>query len=146
MKCATHPSNKRNHIVMPSFGNIISEIMNTPLQDIVNEDTKRYTSPAANVSEHEDYFLLSLAIPGVKKEEVSIELDRHQLVISADLQNEDEQVKFRLKEFNYNKFSRRFRLPRAVDRNDISASFENGILSIKLNKKEEQKARQINII
>ena len=134
----------RNQFVIPSFGNILTELMNEPIQEIIKEDAKRFTTPAANVIETDDQFELSLAIPGLSKKEVSIDLEDDKLLISAEKEADDSKS-YKLREFNYGTFKRKFSLPKSVDQNKISASAKNGILSITLAKKEEQKPKTISI-
>lgn len=134
----------RNQVLFPAFGNILSELMNAPIHEIINDSEGKFTIPAANVIETEDHFELTLAIPGLTKKDVSIDLENDKLIISSEKDQADEGT-YKLKEFNYGTFKRRFSLPKSVDQDKITASVKDGILSIVINKKEEQKPKSISI-
>jgi HSP20 family protein len=112
------------------------------------EDENNFT-PSANIAEHADDFRIELAIPGIKKEEVKIEVDNRLLTISGERKEEKvEGVNYSRKEFSYGKFKRTFRLPLTVDADNIAAKFENGVLLLIVPKREEAKpkpAREIMI-
>jgi HSP20 family protein len=104
------------------------------------------TKPATNIQETEEGFELELAIPGLKKEDVKINLENSILKISTE--NTKEEVKYSRKEFSYQGFNRSFRLPKSADVEKIKATHENGVLSINIPKKEEAKeklSREISI-
>jgi len=99
--------------------------------------------PAVNIKEAETGYQLELAVPGRKKEDFSIEVDNEVLTISAEVkneissENEVHKVKFTRKEFSLSAFKRAFTLPETINTEKIEASYEDGILSFKLPKKEE---------
>ena len=127
-----HRRNKghRNHgFFAPSFGNIINEILNSPLNDVVTDKPKRYTYPPANVIKEDNTYILSIALPGVDKKDVSINIEKNKLTIKSNVE-ENTETKYRLREFNYAKFERAFTLSEDADTDNISAKFEQGILSI----------------
>jgi len=122
----------RNHTFFaPQFGNIINEIFNAPLHEVVNEGKRKFTYPPTNISKEDGKYLLSIAIPGVAKENVSINIEKNRLTVKSKVE-EDKNVKFRLREFNFTNFERSFRLSEDVDTDNISAKFENGILFISI--------------
>ncbi len=92
-----------------------------------------------NILETDDRFLIELAAPGFEKKDFSIELDKELLTIRAEHQEEkqDQNVKFHARQFTIQSFSRSFRITDSVDANAISASYESGILTISLPKKNE---------
>jgi HSP20 family protein len=95
--------------------------------------------PAVNVKETEKEYKIELAVPGFKKENIDVHLDNDILHISAESKNEknEEDENFTRKEFSYNSFSRSFQLPKSANNEKIDAKYEDGILKIKVNKKEE---------
>ncbi len=97
--------------------------------------------PAVNIKESDDSFLLQLAIPGFTKEAVAIELDKNTITISSEKGDSEanELKKYTRQEFDYTAFKRSFHLPKSVDQTAIEASYEAGILSITVPKKEEAK-------
>jgi HSP20 family protein len=92
----------------------------------------------ANITEEAGGFKLAIALPGFSKEDLSIKLDKNKLIVSADIKSEDE-VKYKLKEFAYDKFSRTFMISPKVDKAKIKASMTNGILYVNLPKRAEEK-------
>lgn len=95
--------------------------------------------PATNVKETDKEFKIELAVPGFKKEDFKVNLDNDVLTISAETKSEkkDENEKFTRKEFSYNSFSRSFQLPKTANSDNINAKYEDGILKVDINKKEE---------
>ncbi|MEW7280826.1 Hsp20/alpha crystallin family protein [Aquimarina sp. 2201CG1-2-11] len=116
----------------------------------ITETNKINTNiPAVNIEETDEGFVLELAAPGLSKDKFDLELDNDVLVISSETSsvNEDkENRKYTRKEFSYDSFKRTFAVPETVNGNDISASYENGILTINLPKKEEAKIQPKRLI
>ncbi len=105
------------------------------------------TVPAVNVSEDKDAYKLQLAAPGMKKNDFRIDLDGNMLTISAETEEKKEEKgeKFSRQEYNYNSFSRSFNLPETINRDKIEAHYEDGVLKLKLPKKEEVKKTESNV-
>ena len=97
--------------------------------------------PAVNIAESKDYYSVSLAVPGMKKEDFKIDVDGNILTISAekDEKKEETDKKYNRREYNYSSFSRSFTLPDKVKQEDIQATYEHGVLALLLPKKEEAK-------
>lgn len=93
--------------------------------------------PAVNTSETEKGYQLEVAIPGFKKEDLTIHLDNNILTISSEHKEEHEEKegkKITRKEFNYTSFQRSFELPEHVNKEEINASYVDGILKLHLPK------------
>lgn len=97
------------------------------------------TVPAVNVSEDKDNYKVSLAAPGLKKNDFKIDVEGNVLTISAETEEEKEEKngRFSRQEYNYSSFSRSFNLPETIRKDKIEAQYEDGVLSLKLPKKEE---------
>lgn len=95
--------------------------------------------PAVNILETDENFQIELAVPGLAKENIQIDVDKEVLKVSAKKITGKEEKKYTLREFNLAEFERTFTLPETVDNQAISAKFENGILVLTLAKKEEAK-------
>ncbi|MEM8599743.1 MAG: Hsp20/alpha crystallin family protein [Bacteroidota bacterium] len=103
-------------------------------------------SPRADLAENEDAFVLSLDLPGIDKDTLSITLDEGQLKISGERRVEHEEGgQFRRIERSYGTFFRAFRVGNAVNAEGIDAAFENGVLTVTLPKAEERKPRRIEV-
>lgn len=121
-----------------SLGKWIDTLFNTTLADAIGND---YTvsSPSVNVSEHDSHFLVQVAAPGLTKQDFKISLENDQLIISAEKKTEQDESngKFTRREFNYGSFKRSFHLDDSVNREGISAAYEDGVLKVTLPKKED---------
>lgn len=125
---------KRNNLVFPS---LMDEILKPDW--FGGLENYKSTFPPVNIQETETGFELELSVPGRKKEDFNVEIDEHILTISSETKKEEE-VKgenYTRKEFSYSSFKRAFTLPETVNEEGIKASYENGILSFTLPKKEE---------
>lgn len=96
------------------------------------------TIPSANIKESETDFQIELGIPGMKKEDIKIDLEDDVLTISSEQKEEktEEKDNYTRREFNYSSFSRSFSLPEIVDADKITAEYKDGILNITIPKKE----------
>jgi HSP20 family protein len=97
--------------------------------------------PAVNITDNKDDFMVSLAVPGMKKDDFNIDVDGNMLTISCEKEDEkeDKNSKYTRKEYNYSSFSRSFTLPDEVNKEKIDARYEEGVLKLMLPKKEEAK-------
>jgi HSP20 family protein len=97
------------------------------------------TVPAVNIVEKQDHYEISLAAPGMKKDDFNIDVEGNLLTISAESQQrlEEKDERHTRQEFNYTSFSRAFTMPDGVVRDKIDASYENGLLRLMLPKTEE---------
>jgi HSP20 family protein len=106
--------------------------------------------PAVNISEHKNEYQVALAIPGMKKDDFKIDVDGNMLTISSEKEEtrEEKEKKFTRKEYNYSSFSRSFTLPEEINKENIEATYQDGVLNISLPRKEEAKkpsAKQIAV-
>lgn len=103
----------------------------------------RSTVPAVNISEDQNNYMLSLAAPGMKKDDFKVDLEGDTLTIHAEKESEKENSsrRFTRREYEYRSFSRSFTLPEGVDKEKIDARYENGVLQLTLTKKEEAKKK-----
>lgn len=97
------------------------------------------TVPAVNIREDKDNFLVTLAAPGMKKDDFEIDMEGNMLSISCEKEEtkEEEEVKYNRKEYNYTSFCRSFTIPQEVNKDKIEAKYEEGVLKLVLPKKEE---------
>lgn len=104
---------------------------------------------AVDVREDADHFYVDAELPGFRKEEVDITLEKSTLTISAQHKEETTQEQkpgaYLLNERRYNRYLRSFTLPPTVDEQSVQASLADGVLHITLNKREETKPRKIKV-
>jgi HSP20 family protein len=104
-------------------------------------------SPALDVFDDKDSFVVKVELPGMKKEDINLSLHDGVLTISGERKVERENKEgetFRSERY-FGKFQRSVTLPAAVDANKVSASYKDGVLSIDLGKAEEAKPKQIAV-
>jgi HSP20 family protein len=124
------------------------------LSSIFDDDffpaTSRGSSPAVNIREDDKRFILDLAVPGLDRKDMKIDINEDLLTISAETKNESEETNdgYKRKEFSYSSFCRSFQIPENVNSDKIEANYKDGILSVTLPKVTEEKnkiTRQIKI-
>jgi HSP20 family protein len=127
------------------------------LSDFFNEDffptfnRNSGSLPAVNIREDEKAFYLELAVPGMNKKDLRIEVKDDVLTISSEHKEEkqEESEGYRRKEFSFSSFCRSFYLPEDVNGEKIGATYKDGILNVEIPKLEEEKKkeriREINI-
>jgi HSP20 family protein len=104
-------------------------------------------SPSLDLYDDKDAFVVSVELPGMKKEEIDISLHDGVLTVSGERKHERENKEgqtFRSERY-FGKFQRSVSLPASVDASSVKASYKDGILSISLPKAEEAKPRQISV-
>ncbi len=125
----------------PRFTNFFDQaFLNDVFAD--NYESDQCRKPATNIIENEDSFELSIAIPGVAKEDIKIDLEDNMLTISSEKEVKNE-LNYSRKEFAYNAFSRSFKLPKTVEFDKIKADHKNGVLNIVIPKIEEAKLKKV---
>lgn len=131
----------RNSTWLP---NILDNLIFDNKLDVFN-NYETFSNPKVNIIEKNSNFVLEFAVPGMKKENFSIEVEKEVLTLSAKSveeekteSKEEDDFKFRRREFNYKEFKRSFKLPEKINTDDIKATYSDGILSITLPKVEEE--------
>jgi HSP20 family protein len=106
-------------------------------------------TPPMSVSETSDELILSAELPGMDESNVTVELENNVLTVSGEKTEErtegEEERRYHLWERSYGAFKRSFTLPRTVSSDEAKATFENGVLTVRLPKVEEAKGRRIQI-
>jgi HSP20 family protein len=103
--------------------------------------------PAMDLVEADDHFVLKADLPGLGEDDVAIEVQDNVLTISGSREAEHERKEkgwYRL-ERSYGSFSRSLTLPDGVDADKVEASFDRGVLEVRVPKPEERKPRRISI-
>lgn len=125
-----------------SFDGLMNELFNElPLSfgKSIREDVLHF--PPANILEKNGLYQIELAAPGMEKTDFNVKLDGQVLTISAEKKTEknSETDKVIRKEFSTKSFKRSFTLDEKIDAANITARYENGILTLELPKKDEVK-------
>ncbi|MCF8240063.1 MAG: Hsp20/alpha crystallin family protein [Melioribacteraceae bacterium] len=101
-------------------------------------------SPRIDISTDEKNLIVEAELPGVKKENIKLQLEDNILTISGEKKSENkiEEGKYYRNERNFGSFKRCFTLPEEVESDKVDAKFENGILRIVMNKVEEKTSKE----
>jgi len=104
-------------------------------------------TPAVDVYEDENAFLIKLELPEVNREDVNVSLNENTLSISGErrVENEEKRQNYHRVERSYGQFFRSFTLPPNVNTEAIDAQFKDGVLRLALPKREEAKPKQIEV-
>lgn len=105
-------------------------------------------APAVDVHEDAEQLVLRAELPGVKREDIDIQLDANVLTLKGERKLEQEEAegrRYHRIERSYGTFVRQFQLPTNVDGTKIDAQFADGILTLRIAKKAELKARKIEV-
>ena len=140
----------KNRPTQRSFNNLMNDFFPN-LPSLLGEDFTSVfrSSVPVNLRETENGFVLEVIAPGLEKEDFKISLDKNILTVSAEKKNETEEKEEKqiLREYRFTSFKRSFTLNELVDVENIGASYLNGVLTLNLPKKAEEKAsvKEINV-
>ena len=112
-----------------------------------NGGTMRRWMPAMDLVETDDHFVLRADLPGLSEDDIKIELEDGTLTVSGDRKAEHESKNegyYRV-ERAFGSFSRSLTLPQGVDPEAVTASFDRGVLEVRVRKPEQRKPRRIEI-
>ncbi|MBQ9677322.1 MAG: Hsp20 family protein [Prevotella sp.] len=128
----------------------------TMFDEFMNNDmmaSTRNTAPAVNVKEDESAYTMEVAAPGIKKEYCRVHLNEDgnlSIAIENKMEHKEEDKKqhYLRREFSYTNYQQNYSLPEDVDKEQISAKVDNGILTVvlpKMKKEETKVSRMIEI-
>jgi HSP20 family protein len=111
-----------------------------------NASARRW-APAMDLLETDDHFVLRADLPGMTESDVNIELEDNVLTVSGErkAEHEDKREGFYRVERAFGSFSRSLTLPKGVDAEAVTASFDKGVLELRIPKPEQRKPRKITI-
>ena len=128
------------------FSSEVNRLFNTLFSGAGEQQSQRWM-PAMDLVEGDDHFLLKADLPGLGEEDVSIEINDNTLTVSGErrAEHEERQRGWYRVERSFGRFSRSLTLPEGVNPEAVSASFERGVLSIRIPKPEERQPRRVTI-
>ena len=126
----------------------MSDLFNDDFFPILHNSTR--SMPAVNIKEDDKKYSLELAVPGIDKKDLKIDINEDVLTISSESNHAKEESKdgYKRKEFSFASFCRSFYIPENINRDSIEANYKDGILIVGLPKQEVDKSkitRQISI-
>jgi len=131
-----------------------SEVFSRSYDDLFNEfftNSPTYKRdgfmPSVDVSETDTRFDLSVELPGLRKEDIHVDLEKGRLTISGErkFEKEEEGKNYHRIETQYGSFNRTFHLPDSIDEESVVAKYDNGILNITIEKSDNKVKKQIEI-
>jgi HSP20 family protein len=143
------------HVKFLNNGNLLSDafipknfsrLVDTFLSETMPETSAEFTfRPRVDIIEKEKSFNVHVVLPGLEKENVSLEIENNKLIVSGERKSPElaENEKYHQTESVYGKFKRSFTLPKNVNTDSISAVFKNGILEINIEKQEPEKSGKV---
>jgi HSP20 family protein len=122
------------------FEDAVTRLLNEP-------QSNRPWSPAVDIFETENELVLKADLPDVDAKNVDVRVENLTLTISGErkFEKSGDEKGFHRIERSYGNFKRSFAVPNTFDTENIAATFKNGVLTVKLPKKEAAKPRQIKI-
>lgn len=104
-------------------------------------------NPVVDIYEEQDNIVVKAEIPGVRKEDISVDVKDGVLTLKGErsVDNEAKEEKYYRRERIYGRFQRAFTLPTEVDPDNVKAEFTDGVLKITVPKPESRKPRQITV-
>ena len=126
---------------------LFSSFFDTPTPGGGNSGTLRRWVPAMDLVETDDAFVLKADLPGLDENDVSIEIEDNVLTVTGERKAEHEEKKegYHRVERSFGTFRRSLTLPDGVDAEAIAATFDKGVLEVKIPKPEERKPRRVAI-
>lgn len=123
--------------IKPKFPNIVEKFLGKKITDEASKDQEVSVIPSVNIADADKAFDLSVALPGLDKKDVKIEIQHDFLIVSSEKQYEKEEKNknWMRREYGYASFQRMFQLPEDADQDQVQAEMKNGVLSIKVAKK-----------
>ncbi len=104
-------------------------------------------SPLGEVDETKTHYNFKFDMPGLKKEDIKIEVSNNRLIVSGERKQErkEEDGKSYFSEVSYGSYSRSFNLPSTVNKDKIEAKYDNGVLSVSVPKTDNPEVKKISV-
>ena len=141
---------ERMHGLMPwadSLFNRFEDFWNTPTPKMFRG--MGHWNPQVDVKETDNEIKVSVALPGVDKQDIKLNVTENTLNITAERKEEketsDKEENYRLREQSYGMFQRSFTLPASVNCDKVKANYKDGILKIELLKEKSSHTKKVDI-
>lgn len=125
----------------------VNRLFESTLHGNRSEGSLTSWAPAVDIHEADDALVVNADLPGMKESELDVRVENNTLTIRGERKFETEvkEENYLRVERSYGSFTRGFTLPNTVKTEGISATYENGVLTVKLPKREETKPRQVKV-
>ena len=129
---------KNGEVMRDAFipGNFVNLVENLFNDSFSHAEKKGYFNPKVDIIEKENEFELQAVLPGIKKEDINLELNNNKLTLSGERKfvKDEKNEKYHIVESHYGSFSRSFNLPENVNADSIKARVADGILFVTIEK------------
>jgi HSP20 family protein len=134
-------------LVRDRFGRLFDEAFSEMLRPMAQSEADRTWAPPVDIRETEEHLMLVLDLPGLRKEDVNITVENNVLTVSGERRFDADQKNETLHRLEraYGAFTRSFTLGPTVQTDKVEASFQDGVLHIRVPKVEASKPRRIDI-
>jgi HSP20 family protein len=131
--------------IQGEINRLFNSFFDTPVS--AGEGAGRRWLPAMDLVEADDHYVLRADLPGLSEDDVKIEVEDNVLTVSGERKAQHEQrgEGYHRLERSYGSFSRALTLPEGVDPEAVQASFDRGVLEVRIPKPEERKPRRVSI-
>jgi HSP20 family protein len=102
-------------------------------------------SPPVDIEEQDDAYVIEAEVPGVKKDDVNIELISNELMVTGEIKERERDGILRKRTRRIGRFEYRVRLPEQVDPDNVEAKLKDGVLSVRVPKHEQAERRRIQV-
>lgn len=102
-------------------------------------------SPLADVSETDEEYVVELDVPGVNRDDITVDLANNQLSITGEIKEREGKAVFHRRTRRTGRFAYRVTLPRGVNSEKVDASLTDGVLTVRVPKSDSAKPRRIAI-
>lgn len=135
----------RDRDLFPSLPNMLEDLRSDG--DFLASFLNGKKIPAVNISETDTSFLVEVAAPGMEKKDFDVSLQEGMLSIKAEKEEKSEKKEknYHRREYSFDSFERKFRLPDHVSSDKIEAKYDNGVLKISLQKLPSKAAKKIEV-
>lgn len=136
-----------NFFTVPTLFNSFLNDFFYPAKRATEKDGLWGWNPAVDVYENDDAIIVKAELPGVDKDQITVDVEGRVLTIKGErkYENEVKEDSYYRRERSYGSFQRAFTLPDGADSDAIKAEYKDGVLKIKVPKSETQKPKQISV-
>lgn len=128
------------------FNNFVNDIIDFSYPLTFNNDGQRALLPKIDVFENDTEYCVQVELPGILQENIDLTVNNNVLTVEAKRENLNQKNKnYHMQEIYYGFFSRSINLPTNIKESAIDASFNHGVLTIVIPKKEQTETKKIKI-
>ncbi len=128
------------------FGAMFNDFF-APFTLVQQGNSQTQSAPRVDIYEKENRIFINAELPGVQKEEISVDIKGRQLTVSGEKKPDEtaEEGTIYRKECRYGAFERTFTLPFTIKSENIDAAFDNGVLTLAITRPQEETSTRIAI-